>query len=344
MADLTTFGVGGPAGTLIDASTTEELIDAVRSADASGQPLFVLSGGSNVLVGDAGFDGTVVRITGGTAGPGWVWAGVRLDDLVVWSIDEGRAGLEALSGIPGLVGAAPVQNVGAYGAEITQVVQAVRVWDRLENNQITLSSPECGFAYRDSVFKQSRRPGEATGRYVVLSVLFDLPESSLSAPIAYGELAKALDVELGARAPLGDVRDAVLDLRRSKGMVVDPADPDTHSAGSFFTNPLLDEAVAAALPLDAPRFPQPDGRIKTSAAWLIEHAGFSKGYGHGPARLSSKHVLALTNQGGATAADIIALAGTIQSGVQAKFGVALEPEPVMVGVDPGYCDYAQDDG
>ena len=333
MADFTTFGVGGPAGTLVEVSTADELIDAVRSADASHQPLFVLSGGSNVLIGDGGFPGTVVRIAGGTVGTGWVWAGARLDDLVTWSIDQGLAGLEALSGIPGLVGAAPVQNVGAYGAEIAQVVQAVRVWDRHENKQITLSAPECGFAYRDSVFKRSRRPGEATGRYVVLSVLFELPESSLSAPIAYGELAKALDVELGARVPLGDVRDAVLGLRRSKGMVIDPADPDTHSAGSFFTNPIMDEATASGLPSDAPRFPQPDGRVKTSAAWLIDRAGFGKGYGHGPARLSSKHVLALTNQGGAMAADIVALARDVQAGVQAMFGVALDPEPVLIGVE-----------
>ncbi|MCL2491127.1 MAG: UDP-N-acetylmuramate dehydrogenase [Propionibacteriaceae bacterium] len=333
MAQFTTFGVGGPAGALVEVATAEELIDAVCEADASRQPLFVLSGGSNVLIGDAGFDGTVVRITGGTAGPGWVWAGVGLDDLVAWSIDQGLAGLEALSGIPGLTGAAPVQNVGAYGAEIAQVVQAVRVWDRHERKQITLSPPECGFAYRDSVFKQSRRAGEATGRYVVLSVLFDLPASPLSAPIAYAELAKDLGVELGARVPVRDVRDAVLGLRRRKGMVVDPSDPDTRSAGSFFTNPLLDESAAAGLPPDAPRFPQPDGRTKTSAAWLIEHAGFGKGYGDGAARLSSKHVLALTNRGGATAADIVALARTIRSGVQAKFAVTLEPEPVLVGVE-----------
>jgi len=333
MAQFMTFGVGGPAGALVDVSTADELIDAVRGADASRQPLFVLSGGSNVLIGDAGFDGTVVRITGGTAGTGWVWAGVRLDDLVAWSIDQGLAGLEALSGIPGLIGAAPVQNVGAYGAEIAQVVQAVRVWDRHDGKQITLSSPECAYSYRDSVFKQSRREGEATGRYVVLSVLFDLPESQISAPIAYGELAKALGVELGARVPVKDVRDAVLGLRRRKGMVVDPADPDTHSAGSFFTNPLLDETTAAGLPVDAPRFPQPDGRIKTSAAWLIEQAGFGKGYGDGAARLSSKHVLALTNQGGATAADIVALARIIRSGVQAKFAVTLDPEPVLIGVE-----------
>jgi len=333
IAGFTTFGVGGAAGQFVEATTTQELVDAVRGADDSGQPLFVLSGGSNVLVGDAGFDGVVVRVTGGTPGPGWVWAGVALDDLVVWSIAQGLAGLEALSGIPGLVGAAPIQNVGAYGAEIAQVVQAVRVWDRLVGEQITLSAPECGFAYRDSMFKQSRRSGDATGRYVVLEVLFDLPASELSAPIAYAELAKSLGVQLGDRAPLQDVRDAVLALRRSKGMVFDPADPDTHGAGSFFTNPILTAAEAEHLPLSAPRFPQPDGRVKTSAAWLIQNAGFTKGYGAGPARLSSKHVLALTNQGGATAKDVLNLAHQIQDVVLGRFGVALTPEPTLVGVE-----------
>jgi len=333
IADFTTFGVGGPAGTLVEASSVTELVDAVRSADAAKVPVFVLSGGSNVLVGDAGFDGTVVHVTGGTPGPGWVWAGVTLDDLVVWAIEHGLSGLEALSGIPGLVGAAPVQNVGAYGAEIAQVVQAVRAWDRLVGEQITLSAPECGFAYRDSLFKRSRRPGDATGRYVVLEVLFDLPESPLSAPIAYAELAKALGVEMGDRAPLRDVRQAVLALRRSKGMVFDPDDPDTHGAGSFFTNPILTAADAERLPLSAPRYPQPDGRVKTSAAWLIENAGFTKGYGDGPARLSSKHVLALTNRGGATANDVLSLAHQIQDVVHVRFGVTLTPEPTLVGVE-----------
>jgi len=333
IADFTTFGVGGPAGTLVEASSVTELVDAVRSADAAGAPVFVLSGGSNVLVGDAGFDGTVVRVTGGTPGPGWVWAGVALDELVVWSVEQGLSGLEALSGVPGLVGAAPVQNVGAYGAEIAQVVQAVRVWDRLVGEQITLSAPECGFTYRDSTFKQSRHDGEATGRYVVLEVLFGLADGSQSAPIAYAELAKSLGVELGDRAPLQDVRDAVLALRRSKGMVFDPADPDTHGAGSFFTNPILTADEAQRLPLSAPRYQQPDGRVKTSAAWLIENAGFGKGYGTGSARLSSKHVLALTNQGGATAKDVLSLAHQIQDVVHAKFGITLTPEPTLVGVE-----------
>ena len=333
IAGFTTFGVGGAASAFVEASGVDELIDAVRAADADGQPVFVLSGGSNVLVGDAGFDGTVVRVVGGEAGPGWVWAGVALDDLAVWSVEQGLAGLEALSGIPGLVGAAPIQNVGAYGAEIAQVVQAVRVWDRLVNEQITLSAPECGFAYRDSMFKQSRRAGDATGRYVVLEVLFDLLKSDVSAPIAYAELAAALGVPLGAKAPLQGVRDAVLALRRSKGMVFDPADPDTHGAGSFFTNPILRPDDAQRLPLSAPRYPQPDGRVKTSAAWLIEHAGFAKGYGDGPARLSSKHVLALTNQGGATANDVLNLAHQIQDVVFGRFGVVLTPEPTLVGVE-----------
>lgn len=340
----TTFGVGGPARVFAEVTTSMELIDAVRTADSAGEPLFVLSGGSNVLVGDSGFLGTVVHVaTKGVTDDGWVAAGEVLDDFVAQSVEQGRAGLEALSGIPGLVGAAPVQNVGAYGAEIAQVVRAVRVWDRLAGEQITLSAPECGFRYRSSVFKRSLQPArpamaggaQATGRFVVLAVQFDLAASPLSAPIAYAELAERLGVETGARAPLAEVRSAVLEIRRSKGVVFDPADPDTHGAGSFFTNPVVGTAAAAALPPDAPRFGPPGGGVKTSAAWLIEHAGFPRGYGSGPAKLSSKHVLVLTNQGGATAADVVALAREIRAGVEARFSITLEPEPVLVGIDLG---------
>jgi len=261
-----------------------------------------------------------------------VAAGEVLDDLVAWTVEEGWSGLEALSGIPGLVGAAPVQNVGAYGAEFGDVVHDIIVWDRAARFGRLFSKDDCEFGYRDSVMKRARKPGRPTGRYIVEKMTLRLREQPLSAPIRYAELAQTLGVELGDRAPLADVRAAVLQLRRGKGMVVDAADPDTHSAGSFFTNPLLTTENAARLPEDAPRYPQPDGSVKTSAAWLIEHAGFPKGYGDGPARLSSKHTLALTNQGGATASDIVALARTIREGVQNRFGVTLDPEPVLIGV------------
>jgi len=212
-------------------------------------------------------------------------------------------------------------------------VASARVWDRHLRESRVIDASDCGFGYRDSVFKQSRDAGQATGRYVVLGVSLRLRPDSLGAPIAYAELASLLGVTLGRRVPAMDVRQAVLELRRGKGMVYDPADPDTHGAGSFFTNPVLDASVAADLPADAPRYLQDDGRVKTSAAWLIEHAGFPKGFGTGPARLSSKHVLACTNQGGATASDVIALARQVRDGVRSAFGVTLEPEPVLVGVE-----------
>ena len=342
LAGLTTFCVGGPAGCFVEATTQDDLTDAVRAADASSEPVFVLSGGSNVLVGDAGFPGTVVHVA--TQGWGvdettddevsiWAAAGEVTDALVAACVEERWAGLEALSGIPGLIGAAPVQNIGAYGAEIAQAVAGVLAWDRQTGQERYFSADECGFAYRDSVFKQSRPPSQATSRYVVLRVQLRLQRSPLGRLVAYAELAQLLGAKLGAQVPLAEMRAAVLELRRGKSMVVQADDPDSHSAGSFFTNPILTSQDAARLPQDAPRYPQPGGYVKTSAAWLIEQAGFPKGYGTGPARLSSKHTLALTNQGGATAADIVALARTVQAGVQAHFGVTLEPEPVLVGVD-----------
>jgi len=348
LAPYTTFGVGGPAAGLVTATSRDELIGAVKAADACQEPVFVLSGGSNVLIGDDGFPGRVVRVAtrGIEAVPGpievatsdddavyWqVAAGEPLDDVVAASVDDGLVGLETLSGIPGLTGAAPVQNVGAYGGEIATAVQCVRVWDRLSGTERVMAAGVCGFGYRDSLFKRTRPAASPTGRFVVLEVVLRLTRGDLSAPVEYAELATALAVPLGARAPLRDVRQAVLSLRRAKGMVYDASDPDTHGAGSFFTNPLLTPTAAAGLPANAPRFLQADGRVKTSAAWLIDDAGYHKGYGHGPARLSSKHVLACTNQGGATAADVIALAREVRDGVRAQFGVKLEPEPVLVGV------------
>ncbi len=343
LADHTTFRVGGRARNFIRATTEAEVVDAVRQADAAGEPLLVLSGGSNLLISDEGFDGTVVQIDthgldadvsecGGAQAR--VKAGEVWDDLVVYTIEQEWAGIEALSGIPGLVGATPIQNVGAYGQEVAETIARVRTWDRQAGEFRTFVADQCGFAYRDSIFKQSRQPGQPTGRYVVLDVWLQFRLASLSSPIGYSQLATTLGVEVGPRVPAKDVRQAVLELRSSKGMVVDPADRDTWSAGSFFTNPLLDAGQAAALPAEAPRFAQPDGRIKTSAAWLIDHAGFHKGFpGEGAARLSSKHVLALTNHADASAAELVELAGRVRDGVHEHYGIWLEPEPVLVGIE-----------
>lgn len=341
LSEHTSFRVGGPAARFVVARTERGLIDAVTAADDAGEPLLVLSGGSNVLITDAGFDGTVVRVDnhgvraevsacGGAVvrvAAGEVW-----DDLVSCAVGNEWRGPEALSGIPGLVGSTVVQNVGAYGTDVSRYVYQVRTWDRLTRGYRTFANADCEFAYRDSVFKRTRMPGSATGRYVVLEVVFQFLLGDLSMPIAYDELAARLDVEPGGRAPSAQVRSAVLALRASKGMVLDPDDHDTWSAGSFFTNPILSAEQAARLPADAPRFVQPDGRVKSSAAWLIDHAGFHKGFGDGPARLSTKHTLALTNRGGATAADVVALARTIRDGVRAAYGVSLVPEPNLVGV------------
>jgi UDP-N-acetylmuramate dehydrogenase len=255
-----------------------------------------------------------------------VEAGVDWDHVVRLTVDEGYAGLEALSGIPGRVGAAPIQNVGAYGQEVAQTVGWVRALDRRTHDVVLLSPEECGFGYRDSVFKRS-------DRYVVLAVAFALEHSRLGAPVRYAELARRLGVEVGERVPATDVRAAVLELRRGKGMVLDAEDHDTWSAGSFFTNPLLPADQAAALPENAPRWPTDDGRVKTSAAWLIEQAGIGKGHGSGAARVSTKHTLALTNRGAATTAELLVLAREIRAAVQDRFGVTLVPEPVLVGAE-----------
>jgi UDP-N-acetylmuramate dehydrogenase len=336
LADLTTLRVGGPARRLIAVSSEPELIDCIRDLDARQEPVLVVGGGSNLLVADAGFDGTVVKIetrgvqpdvSGCSGAILSVAAGEDWDALVVRTLEEEFVGLEAMSGIPGLVGATPMQNVGAYGAEVSDSIETVRTYDR-ENHEVrTFAAAECGFTYRSSRFKVE------TGRYVILSVTFQLRPGSMSGPIRYPELAKALGVEVSGRAPAAAVREAVLNLRRAKGMVLDGADPDTWSAGSFFTNPILDVQQSAALPADAPRFPQPDGRIKTSAAWLIERAGFGKGFGDGAARVSTKHSLALTNRGAATAADLLNLARLIRAGVQTRFGLTLVPEPALVGCE-----------
>jgi len=239
-------------------------------------------------------------------------------------VAEQWSGLETLSGIPGSVGASPIQNIGAYGADVSQTVARVETLDRSTGRRRSFAAADCGFGYRTSRFKAEQ------DRYLILSVTFQLRLGSLSAPVGYAELARELGVELGQRVPAADVREAVLRLRRRKGMVLADDDPDTWSAGSFFTNPVLAAERAAALPPAAPRYPQPDGRVKTSAAWLIEHSGFGKGYGVGEATLSTKHTLALTNRGRATAADLLRLAAEVRSGVESTFGITLVPEPLLV--------------
>ncbi len=353
LSSLTTMRVGGPARRLVHVTTTDELVDAVREVDEADEPLLVLGGGSNLVVADEGFDGTVVRIEttgihtesddrcGGAhvrVAAGEIW-----DDVVAQAVDEGWAGVEALSGIPGSTGATPIQNVGAYGQQVADTVAQVRVWDRGRSQVRTFFGADCGFAYRDSRFKSGDGKGLHSGRYIVLDVLFQLRVADVSEPLAYADLARALDVPQGSRVPLSQARAAVLDLRGRRGMVLDADDPDTWSCGSFFTNPVLAEAELTALqrrvderlgPAEAglPVWPE-SGGFKTSAAWLIERAGFAKGHGlPGPAALSGKHTLAVTNRGSATAAEVVALAREIRDGVLDAFGVRLVNEPVLVGL------------
>ena len=334
LSQRTTLRLGGPAARFVEATTEDALVETVRAADVAGEPLLLVAGGSNLVVADEGFPGTVLGIattgvsveqddcSGATV---TVAAGESWDALVQRAVDEGWVGVEALSGIPGSVGATPIQNVGAYGQEVAETIASVRCWDRQEGVVRTLAAADCGFGYRTSRFKRD------PGRYLVLTVTFQLRLGDLGTPLQYAELARTLGVEPGERVPAGKVRETVLGLRRGKGMVLDAEDHDTWSAGSFFTNPLLPPEQAALLPDDAPRWEQPDGRVKTSAAWLIERSGFAKGYGNDRVSLSTKHTLALTNRGGASTADLVALAREIRAGVEEKFGVRLENEPVMVG-------------
>ena len=336
LADHTTLRLGGPAARWVRATTEEELTAAVAAADAAGEPVLVLGGGSNLVVADGGFDGTVVEVATRGVSPDvdegiscggvmvTVSAGENWDDLVALAVDKEWAGIEALSGIPGSVGATPIQNVGAYGQEVSQTIASVRVWDRVLRGVRTFANADCGFGYRTSRFKAD------PGRHVVLSVTFQLRQGSLGGPVVYAELARTLGVEPGERATLADVRRAVLGLRTGKGMVLDPADHDTWSAGSFFTNPVV---AADAVPDGAPAWPQPDGTVKTSAAWLIERSGFAKGHGNDRVALSGKHTLALTNRGGATTADLLDLAREVRDGVEARFGIRLVNEPVLVGCE-----------
>jgi UDP-N-acetylmuramate dehydrogenase len=396
LAGYTTLGLGGPAARFLEAGRDDQVVAAVREADAEGEPVLVLGGGSNLVVADEGFPGTVVHVAtrgvqigddrdgvavAAAAGEDW-------DSLVQRCVAEGLSGLECLSGIPGRAGATPIQNVGAYGQEVAETIVTVRAYDRLRDVVVELAHADCGFGYRTSAFKRSAdagrgtgggrvtgagggrvtragggrvtgaggvradragrgaamNPAAATGRFVVLGVTFRLTRDELSAPVRYAELAKALGVGEGERVPLADARAAVLALRRGKGMVLDPSDPDSRSAGSFFTNPILDPGQLADVerkaearsghPVSVPRYPAPDGQVKISAAWLIEQAGFGRGYpAHGRVRISSKHTLALTNPGGADTASLIGLAREIRDGVRQAFGVDLVNEPVLVGAE-----------
>ena len=384
LAGYTTLRLGGPARRLVEASTEAHVVAELRAADEHGEPLLVLGGGSNLVIADEGFPGTVVRIatrgvqpaaaartgTGQNGHDGdpvmlTVAAGEDWDDVVARCVGEGLAGLECLSGIPGRAGATPIQNVGAYGQEVAERISSVRVYDRERGIVTGMAGADCDFGYRTSAFKRSLhaaaapgRPAPVTGRYVVLSVRFHLDRNAMSAPVRYAELARELDVAEGGRAPLADVRAAVLRLRKGKGMVLDPDDPDTRSAGSFFINPVLggeqfaalERAVRATAGPDVriPCYPATDGGVKVSAAWLIEQAGFRKGYpgrgavsiparasagkaSAGEARISAKHTLALVNPGGASTASLLRLAREVRDGVREAFGVELASEPVLVG-------------
>jgi UDP-N-acetylmuramate dehydrogenase len=350
LSSMTTLRLGGPARRLIAPDRDEDVTAAVAEIDASGGRLLVLGGGSNLVVGDDGFDGTVLRMvtrgieqtpraarssTGADLVHVTAAAGEPWDDLVARCVEAGLSGVECLAGIPGLVGAVPMQNVGAYGQDVSETIVSVRTWDRAARAVTVVDRDACRFAYRSSAFR---------GRedHVILGVTFALARQGESAPIRYGELARALGVREGERAPLARVRETVIALRRGKGMVLDAADPDTASAGSFFTNPILTasevgalrERITAVLGTGhaPPLFPEADGRTKTSAAWLIERAGFAKGHASGRVAISSKHALALTNRGQATTAELLHLARTIREGVKSAFGVTLENEPVFVGV------------
>jgi UDP-N-acetylmuramate dehydrogenase len=364
LADYTTLHLGGPAARFLAVATEEDLVEAVRAADAEPEPVLVLGGGSNLVVADEGFSGVVVFA--GCAGLDFAAAGDAVevtaaagqdwDELVQQCVAAGLSGVECLSGIPGRAGATPIQNVGAYGQEVAQTITQVRAYDRLADRVVVLGAADCEFGYRTSMFKRQAsasngsgrggrggrgaalNPATATGRFVVLDVTFRLTASPLSGPVRYGELSRVLGMPEGGQVPLADARAAVLELRRGKGMLLDERDPDTRSAGSFFTNPIVTARQYADLAAAAtvPHWPEADGRIKLSAAWLIEHAGFSRGFrlADDPdgARISTKHTLALTNPGDGGTASLIRLARHIRDGVQAAFGVELTNEPTLVGV------------
>jgi UDP-N-acetylmuramate dehydrogenase len=337
LARYTTLRLGGPAGRVLPVTSADEIMQSVRDASAAGAPTLVLGGGSNVVIADEGFPGVVILIRSSglravATDQGTVTvrvdAGTDWDEVVATAVAQGWSGLECLSGIPGAAGATPIQNVSAYGQEVAETITAIRAYDRHAGRAVTMRPAECGFGYRTSVFKRS-------DRWVVLWADFRLRRSTLSAPVRYPELARALAVPAQARVPLPAVREAVLALRAGKGMVLDPADPDSRSAGSFFTNPVVDGAVLARIraqvAAEPPTWPAGDGLVKLSAAWLIERAGFVKGYGRSGVAISSKHSLALTNRGEGTTAALLELAREIRDRVRDRSGVTLHPEPVLVG-------------
>jgi UDP-N-acetylmuramate dehydrogenase len=331
LAPLTTLGIGGPAKRFVRATSPSELADALSEADSAKERVLILGGGSNLVVLDDGWDGLVVQIgidgvrienDGPDHAIVHAAAGVVWDQFVDEMVSQGLAGVECLSGIPGLVGATPMQNVGAYGQEVADTIVRVHAFDREALERVAFAPAACEFAYRTSAFK-------GKDRYVITEVEFRLPRRTDSMPIKYAELAKGLGVAEGGTAPMKAVRDTVIALRRAKGMVVDPADPDSRSAGSFFMNPIVQAEQAAPL-TDAPKWPQPDGRMKLSAGWLIERAGFTKGTVRGNVGISTKHALALVNRGGATAHELLAFAHEIQEAVRSKLGIELHMEPVIV--------------
>jgi UDP-N-acetylmuramate dehydrogenase len=341
LAPLTTLKVGGPARFFVRASNESQVVKALEHAAENRLDVFVLGGGSNILVSDGGFDGLVVQVAlkgvtmshpsrGArdsvevTAAAGEDW-----DAFVEFCVDRDLAGVECLSGIPGLVGGTPVQNVGAYGQEVSESIVSVRCFDRVGNEIVELTNSECGFTYRTSIFNSTRRD-----RYVVLSVTYALTLNG-DAKIVYKDLRDLF----GDRQPtLKETRDGVLRIRRAKSMVIEADDPNSRSAGSFFKNPIVDvehfEKIAQASDdPNVPHFPAPDNKVKVPAAWLIERSGFHKGFRSGNAGISTNHSLALVNLGGASAAEIVDLKEKIQGGVQQKFGILLQPEPVFVGFE-----------
>ncbi|MQA62644.1 MAG: UDP-N-acetylmuramate dehydrogenase [Actinophytocola sp.] len=345
LGDYTTLRLGGPASDMIAAATDEELIAAVGQRDEAGDRVLLLGGGSNLVIADSGFAGTVIRIatTGQQVSPPAdsaavsieVAAGEDWDAFVAGTIDAGYGGLECMSGIPGKVGATPIQNVGAYGWEVGEFLRWVRVYHRRTGEVLTLRPDELGLGYRTSKFK-------GNDDAVVLRVCFALHADGASQPVRYAELARTLGVEIGARLPAAAVREVVLGLRRGKGMVLDDDDHDTWSAGSFFTNPIISDSDASGVlarisevvgdDVAVPQYPATSG-VKLSAAWLIERAGFAKGHAGpgGRVALSSKHTLALTNRGAASTEDLLTLAREVRDGVAARFGVTLHPEPLLIG-------------
>ena len=334
LSKYTSLRVGGPATKIVQVSTEAQIIAAIE--EAGDTPILIMGGGTNVLIADKGFEGIVIRISNNsvqsevdacsgatlTIGAGEDW-----DSFVQTTINSGFAGLETLSGIPGTVGAAPIQNIGAYGHEVSEFITRVRTYDRELKEIYTFTNSQCEFTYRNSYFKAH------PGRYVVLEVQFQLRIGEFSDPITYLELSKKLGIEPGDKASVVATRQAVLELRASKGMLLSPDDHDSWSAGSFFTNPIVSQQAADGLPDAAPKWPLNDGRVKISAAWLIENAGMHKGDEVGGARISTKHVLALTNSGDATAADIAELARRARDQVRERFGITLEAEVNLIGIE-----------